>query len=683
MSDNVLCHMLIGPPGSGKSTLAQQMQARLPHSQIVSTDRIRRALYGDETHQGNWLEIEAVVLDQIRSALKQRHSVIYDATNAQRLWRMSLIEKLKVLAPQWVGWQLKTPLETCHQWNQQRDRQVPTAVIDCQYAALQQFPPLTAEGFVAVYAIKVPHSLDQIDARLKRLTRSTINRINRTQHEQTTFHRYSNLLDFDRLMHLLGLLVQFPGLGELHQTDTARLQPLIGKDLLSIATPLDEIAAVLEQQKGSLYADPSSLAQDLDWLEANGFLSVTPTQAPLTYPPFQSIVNPHPYSDWDTFQRLLLTIRFISHHPFCWDVELKSSLKSLAAEMQRQGLLIGDCQASLRKDIERVLKPFGILPPARLRRGYFIGTGILAEPELLQMAGLLQAQAKNIQDPLALSLLETLQHRLQRSQHDLDSLYPVRAIANRMIINPELLPADALARHPETLAAEIEAGQMLELKRYSGVGRFEEQPDDFFRAWPLQIVFRNIAWYLGYELADGAQKGLLQFERLDRLFRGRSQFKQRSIHHQRQALKLLQSLQHACSGLYLGRCVQMQQQFLSHDPDQQATASIQIELWFTDRIFAFIGEGTQRFPADQMKMSPKLNGHLASQTELFCLPRSQDAHYPNRLLLTLPAWSCEDIDLRRWILGFGAEVKVVAPPELRQQLSDIAQKITDLYSNCG
>ena len=60
----------------------------------------------------------------------------------------------------------------------------------------------------------------------------------------------------------------------------------------------------------------------------------------------------------------------------------------------------------------------------------------------------------------------------------------------------------------------------LELKRFAGGGRFTDEPDQFFKVWPLQIVFHNIGWYLGYEIAAGPNAGLLEFERLDRLFRG-------------------------------------------------------------------------------------------------------------------------------------------------------------------
>jgi hypothetical protein len=378
---------------------------------------------------------------------------------------------------------------------------------------------------------------------------------------------------------------------------------------------------------------------------------------------------------------LIGLIRFIAHHPFCWQAETGSSLKSLVTALQQQGELVGDRQAALRKDMEQILKPYGILPGFRLRRGYFLGSGLLSERELLRVASLLQSQVKHIQDPAALSLLSTLQTRLRSSQRDLEQLYPVRAIGNRTIINPDLLPRDPIARHPERLEADIETGQLLELNRFVGVGRFTDSPTGFLQAWPLQIVFHNIAWYLGYEIATGPQAGLLQFERLDRLFRGHPQSAQRSQTAQRQALQRLQRLYLASGGLYLGSDPQQQRQFLSPDPQGRAAATLLLELWFSDRIFAFISEGTQRFPRAQMKMSPRLTPNPSPAESLFCLTQSPDPLHPHRFQVQLPLWAREDRDLWRWILGFEDGVRVVAPEVMVEKVKAAAAAISALYKD--
>ena len=681
MSANAVCHMLIGPPGSGKTTLAHKMQQVIAKSCMISTDQIRKDLYGDETYQGQWPEIAAVVQEQSQHALGLGQTIIYDATNAKRVWRMGLLHSLASMHIPWVGWHLTTPLATCQQWNTQRSRAVPAHVVEETHNALQQFPPHPAEGFVAIYTVDPTKGLGDIQAKLAILNRSITNRTNRTHHSNIQLHRYSALIDFDRLMHLISLLIQNPGLGHLHNRPSERLQASSEDHTPESSDPLDEICAAIAQQRGQLYAKPTQIAQDLVWLEQNGLLSLTPTEADLTLPlPHFDTVNPHPYTDWDAFKRLLTTIRFISHHPFSWDPEQKSSLKSLINAMQQKGVLIGDRQAAVRKDFEQVLKPFGILAPFRMRRGYFIGSGILSERELLRVASLLQSQAKNIQDPAALEILETLQERLHRSQHDLANLYPTRAICNRTIINPDMLPTSAIARMPDQLEAEIESGQLLELKRFAKVKRFDEQPDDFFLAWPLQIVFHNIAWYLGYEVADGPEAGLLQFERLDRLFRCRPQPRQRELLEQQRSLHRLQRLYQSCSGLYLGTSAKAQKQFLSRNPEVREAVSIQLELWFTDKIFSFISEGTQRFPSAQMKMSSNLTGQSSKPNPLFRLPKSNDPVYPNRLQVKLPRWSIEDWDLRRWIVGFGAMVKVISPPEMVNQVREVGCGIAQLYS---
>ncbi len=93
MSTPVICHLLIGCPGSGKSTFAALL-AKQGNYKIVSTDQIREALYGDESIQGDWSAIEARVLSEIQSAIASNQPVIYDATNAKRVWRMELLMKL-------------------------------------------------------------------------------------------------------------------------------------------------------------------------------------------------------------------------------------------------------------------------------------------------------------------------------------------------------------------------------------------------------------------------------------------------------------------------------------------------------------------------------------------------------------------------------------------------------------
>ena len=140
-------HFLIGIPGSGKSTLAQEWVQRDPNCCIVSTDGIRAELYGDEQIQGDWETIEAVVLERVREAIAQGKSVIYDATNAKRSWRITMLQQFATIgATQWIGWHFTTPLVECQRRNQGRQRQVESGVIASFSVALADFPPIALRG---------------------------------------------------------------------------------------------------------------------------------------------------------------------------------------------------------------------------------------------------------------------------------------------------------------------------------------------------------------------------------------------------------------------------------------------------------------------------------------------------------------------------------------------------------
>ncbi len=154
-------HFLIGTPSSGKSTLAYKLTQLDPTAVIVATDAIRALLFGDAKIQGEWSLIQKEVLSQMEAAFSVGRRVIYDATNAKREWRCSILGLLADKNLPWLAWQITTPLETCLLWNQQRQRQVPPSVIENMYHALQETPPQAAEGFVAL--IKVGITQGELD----------------------------------------------------------------------------------------------------------------------------------------------------------------------------------------------------------------------------------------------------------------------------------------------------------------------------------------------------------------------------------------------------------------------------------------------------------------------------------------------------------------------------------------
>ncbi|MFN9175441.1 MAG: AAA family ATPase, partial [Synechocystis sp.] len=451
----------IGCPSSGKSTFADNLVKQNPNYQIVSTDKARAQLFGDESIQGNWQQVENEIFRQIKEHLNSGHSIIYDATNAKRPWRMELIQKLKQLGESdIIGLHLKTPLEVCKKWNQQRQRQVPEFVIEDYYQALKQFPPMPAEGFTTVIDIPFKDGnldLSNLDKQLQKVERSQTNRRNRTQNRKVELHQYSRLLDFNRLMHLISLIIHYPGIGDLQNTDPKTLAKVLGTEQ-KFDSEINEICAVMGKIHHPIYANSAAIANDLRWLEHNNLIGINRNLEQIELTPLEdSELITHPYSEKDAFCRLIKTIRFILHNPLLHNPDTNAR-QTFINEIESQNVVDFNSGDNIRKDIEKVLKPYGILPNIPLRKGYFAGTSILSESDLLQVFKLLEAQANALDDPITLGVYERFKERLS-SAYKLDkSAYPVRVIFNRNIVDLDSLPSSSIAGRIHEVEQAIENG---------------------------------------------------------------------------------------------------------------------------------------------------------------------------------------------------------------------------------
>jgi hypothetical protein len=488
-------------------------------------------------------------------------------------------------------------------------------------------------------------------------------------------------LDFDRLLHLISLFIHYPGLGNLQETHPEQLQEILGTVPL-FPDSLAEITEVMKQAKGEIYANRDALASDLYWLQTNGLIG---KEELLEFRQAEHIQvelsdfteTTHAYSDLKPFKRLMTTIRLILTKPFLQN-QGEGSLRTLTQAICEELETEGDCYNKLRKDIENILKPFKILPEFSLRMGYFAGTGILSALELKQVFSVLQTQADSIQDPISLEIYETFKERMTFSGLLAEKPYPARAIAHRLMIDEGLLHESTLYRKIKQVEEAIVYCELLEVSRLKGRGKFPGDIEGMLLIWPLQIVFHHSAWYLGYEQEGGTEAGLLRFERLDRLACGILQRKSRSLEVQELALKRLHQLLDASVGMFLGNHVREQQQFLSKS--ERKSVEVTVELWFDDAIYPFICEGTKRFPKAKMKMSPPQTGSLnTSKSRLFSLQKTKDPQFPNQLQATFPRWCLDDVDLNRWIVGFGGHVKVIQPPELILKIQTMGKQIYSIY----
>lgn len=694
-------HLLIGLPGSGKSTFAEVLASLDDNAVIISSDRVltqmpNRELYRNQAEEDQGSEIETHLLKQTQAAIAQGKTVIYDGTNAQRAHRLDWLKKVEAIvgsSHHWVAWYLQTSPDRAKQWNQARDRAIPEEMLHRMRESLDKFPPHRAEGFLKVEKIDVSDSeMAKIEARhvIANLNRSLIQQ--RNQSNKYQLHRYSHLLDFERLMHLLSLILQYPGIGNLRETAPETAQNLLQGVISDSADDLAEIQTIMARLKGRVYGDRDAIAADLEWLEINGFLGTGDVEQELKVDQLseeelvsiqQRSVAWHRYSDLERFQRLLTLIRYLVHHPFPGRREQGSASSSQQQShlqqrffqaMQNDGVLVGYTLASVREDIRRVLKPYQLFPDFTMKKGYFCGTGIFSQRELAKIYGLLHSQQVYLDDPVAVETAKTFRERIESSRLlDIKQIYPSRAIGNREIVNTESLPKMALPKQLDVLEGAIEAGEKLELALTPGSARFPGQPAlDRFQAYPLQVVFHNIAWYLGFERVGGdkEKKGLLCFERLDRLTLEQRTGQSRSFQSQLESLGNLKKLYTASAGIFLGNQVSNQIKYLSKDKQECNSVKMTVELRMTEQIFKFVSEGNQRFPKSQMQMTRRWD-QASQETDqsIFCLPESKDPDFPYRFRVTLPIWSIHDVDLKRWILGFGRQIKVAEPAEFRQKIA--------------
>jgi hypothetical protein len=603
---------------------------------------------------------------------------------------------------EWIGWWLYTPLSTCLQWNHTRTRLVPEPVIREMAAALADpiFGPSRSEGMAAVVAVVPTHQRD-----LEPLLREELGRLDhrirsaRNRENRFALHGYSRLLDLERLLHLLRLLSTFPGLDASDPATRAELEAIVSPwpegDLA------DRAAACLRRLHGECYGDAAAIRADLIWLQANGFGSAEPVSTPVQPPPlppqpeagrWHGGVNGGypPLGDAPVFQRVFTLLRHLLQQPF--DRAAGTALpEHLIAQIETiPGAYLPGEAATLRKDLEKLLTPYGFRGRNdNVRHGYAIGTALLSAHRLREVHGVVSQAAGRLADPTAQDLLSELEQRLQWGGVALDQAAPVRALANRSIISAALVRPDSLAaeRQAEQLETAIVERRRVELERYASVASFADSPSGAFRAWPLQLLFHTIGWYLVYESDNvGREEGLIRSERIDRLRLVRTEGGyRRSEDAHGAALARLQTLLHLSGGIYFGSDLEAQLQLCSASRRQRAKALVTLRFCCQSWSFAFIREGLQRYPIEHTRYSKPLPGdtwwHHPKAPHGLEPGEPSDSH-PYPVELDLPRWTVErDVDLRNWLFGFGDGIRIAAPPELVVEHREWLRRAAAVYAS--
>jgi hypothetical protein len=294
--------------------------------------------------------------------------------------------------------------------------------------------------------------------------------------------------------------------------------------------------------------------------------------------------------------------------------------------------------------------------------------------------------AVRLGDPTAQDLLAELDERLRWGGVLCEDALPVRVFANRSIVHPDMVRRDSLAvpQQAERLEAAITAGQRVVLERLSGSAQFEESPPELMRVWPLQLLFHNIGWYLAYEEdAVGREYGLIRTERLDRLgLRQVDSGFTRPVGARRAGIERLTRLMERSGGIYFGEQADLQEQVASADPQVCRKLFVTVRFRCTLPVYRFLREGLQRYPLNQLRLSKSLPGDLwrqPAQAPLVLEPSPGSSH-PFPIEIDLPPWTvARDVDFRRWLFGYGADVVIEAPDPLRLEHQKRGQAMAALY----
>lgn len=136
--------VLIGFPASGKSTYA--VDKALDGATVLSSDKIREELYGDESVQGNPAKVFSILYGKMEEAINDgAEHIIIDATNINKRDRAKAIEIAKGGNHIVRAVVMDTPIAECIRRNDARERKVPDFVFDRMLRKYEE--PTLSEGF--------------------------------------------------------------------------------------------------------------------------------------------------------------------------------------------------------------------------------------------------------------------------------------------------------------------------------------------------------------------------------------------------------------------------------------------------------------------------------------------------------------------------------------------------------
>ena len=137
----------VGLPGSGKTSWVDDFIAENQGKAIdvISSDKIREEVFNDIEDQNHNSEVFDLMKRRTKESLSQGHVAIYEATNISSKRRRALLKELNKYYDKAICLFKYKRLSACQIDNEERDREVPSDVIDRMYRNFEI--PHKNEGF--------------------------------------------------------------------------------------------------------------------------------------------------------------------------------------------------------------------------------------------------------------------------------------------------------------------------------------------------------------------------------------------------------------------------------------------------------------------------------------------------------------------------------------------------------
>ena len=153
-----ILYIMCGLPASGKTTKAKEIVAE-EGAEYVSSDEIRKELYGDESCQSNNQKVFEHYYQRMNQYLSEGKDVVIDSTNVTLKSRKRILSECKVNCEKFL-YVMATPIEICYENDSKRERHVGKEVID---KFLKNFQcPQDFEGFSGITIINLYNNISKI-----------------------------------------------------------------------------------------------------------------------------------------------------------------------------------------------------------------------------------------------------------------------------------------------------------------------------------------------------------------------------------------------------------------------------------------------------------------------------------------------------------------------------------------